>query len=297
MHISPSPSISPTSTFVNRVFHLARAIATAFAAAITIFAAPMSQAQTFTIDTSAASPLTGLWWNANESGWGSTITQQSSIMFFTMFAYDALGNPVWYTVSCTIAVTSCSGDMLKFRGGSTPTSTWNGNGLGYAKVGTMALNFTSNDSGSMSYTLDGLSATRQITREIFGPAPPAPSSLAGQWQGAIIEVRSNCTQTQNNGGRATYGQYDIGIAAAPSGGIIISLAGVTGLQCSYNGNFTTNGTRLIASGAMSCNDGRRGTWQSTNTLVTTKAMSLELAVQLDTTETCTIATTIGGSRP
>ena len=292
-----SPSASSKCGFLNRLFHLARANATALTAAFAMLAAPTAQAQIFTIDTSAASPLTGLWWNANESGWGTTITQQSSIMFVTMFAYDTLGNPVWYTVSCTIAVTSCSGDMLKFRGGSAPTSTWNGSSLGYAKVGTMTLNFTSNDSGSMSYTLDGLSATRQITREIFGPAPPAPPSLAGQWQGAIIEIRGNCTQTQNNGGHATYGQYDVGIAAAPSGGIIISLAGVTGLQCSYNGNFTTNGARLLASGAMSCNDGRRGTWQSTNTLVTAKAMSLELAVQLDTTESCTIATTIGGSRP
>ena len=80
-------------------------------------------AQTFTVDTSAASPLTGLWWNANESGWGATITQQSNMLFITMFVYDSAGNPVWYTVSCAIAGTSCNGDMLKFRGGVTPDAT------------------------------------------------------------------------------------------------------------------------------------------------------------------------------
>jgi hypothetical protein len=259
--------------------------------------APLTEAQVFTIDTSATSPITGLWWNANESGWGTTITQQSGIMFVTMFAYDALGNPLWYTVSCTIAGAGCSGDMLRFRGGTMPTSTWNGSGLNYTKVGTLALNFTSNDSAAMSYTIDGVSATRQITRNIFGPTPPPAPSLAGQWQGAIIEVRSNCAQTQNNGGHATYGQFDINTASGSRGPITVSLAGVTGLQCTYSGDFLINGARLSASGAMSCNDGRRGTWQSKNTLVTTKAMSLELAVQLDTTETCTIATTIGGSRP
>lgn len=257
----------------------------------------VSQAQTFTIDTSASSPLTGLWWNASESGWGATITQQSTMLFITMFVYDAAGNPVWYTVSCAIAGTSCSGDMLRFRGGVTPTTTWTGAGLAFSKVGTMALGFTGNDAGSMSYTLDGLGSTRQITRQIFGPPAPVVPGLAGSWQGAIIESRSNCTQAQNNGGRATYGQYDINQNGGTSGAIAITLSGVTGLQCNYTGNYFTNGARLVANGTQSCSDGRRGTWQSTNILVTAKSMSLEFAVQLDTTETCTIAAILGGSRP
>lgn len=257
----------------------------------------VSQAQTFTIDTSASSPLTGLWWNASESGWGATITQQSTMLFVTMFVYDSTGNPVWYTVSCAIAGASCSGDMLRFRGGVAPTTTWTGAGLAFSKVGTMALGFTGNDAGSMSYTLNGLASTRQITRQIFGPPTPVVPGLAGSWQGAIIETRSNCTQAQNNGGRATYGQYDINTNGGQTGAIAITLSGVTGLQCNYTGNYFTNGARLMANGTQSCSDGRRGTWQSTNMLVTAKSMSLEFAVQLDTTETCTIAAILGGSRP
>ena len=257
----------------------------------------VSQAQTFTIDTSASSPLTGLWWNASESGWGATITQQSTMLFVTMFVYDSTGNPVWYTVSCAIAGASCSGDMLRFRGGVAPTTTWTGAGLAFSKVGTMALGFTGNDAGSMSYTLDGLGSTRQITRQIFGPPAPVVPGLAGSWQGAIIETRSNCTQAQNNGGRATYGQYDINTNGGQTGAIAITLSGVTGLQCNYTGNYFTNGARLMANGTQSCSDGRRGAWQSTNMLVTAKSMSLEFAVQLDTTETCTIAAILGGSRP
>lgn len=277
-----------------------RLTATAFAAAVSLslsLAPGQAKAQqAFTIDTSSAAPLTGLWWNANESGWGATITQQSGVMFVTMFVYDSAGNPVWYTVSCFIAGASCTGDMLKVRGGSTPTSPWNGAGVGTTKVGTMTLNFTSNDAGSMSYTLDGLPANKQITRQLFGPPPPATPGLAGQWQGAIIENRTNCTQPQNNGARATYGQYDIGMGVGNAGALSILLAGVTGLQCTYSGNFNFNGARLQANGTLLCNDGKRGTWQLTNALVTAKAMSLELNVLLDTTETCTIATILGGSR-
>ena len=283
---------SPTGKIRNGIYSVLLFVASALA----FSGAPCAQAQAFTIDKSAASPLTGLWWNADESGWGATITQQSYMMFVTMFVYDAGGNPVWYTVSCAIAGASCSGDMMKVRGGATPTSTWNGSGITVSKVGTMILNFTGNDTGSMSYTLDGLSSLKQVTRQIFGPPPPEAPSLAGQWQGAIIETRSNCSQAQNNGSRATYGQYDIGMGVGAMGALFISLAGVTGLQCTYNGNFTTNGARLLANGTLSCNDGKRGTWRSTNMLITAKAMSLELAVQLDTTETCAIAAILGGSR-
>ena len=293
-------SSSPICRLINGVFKSGNIAAAALATVLAMLAAPPAQAQAFTIDTSnssGASPLTGLWWNAGESGWGATITQQSNMMFVTMFVYDAAANPVWYTVSCTISGASCSGDLLKVRGGSAPTATWSGNGIAVAVVGTMTLNFTSNDAGSMSYTLNGASSTRQITRQIFGPPPPPAPALNGTWFGAIIEVRSNCTQSQNNGSRATFGQYEIGMGSGASGALSIFLAGVTGLQCSYGGNFTTNGARLLASGTVSCNDGKRGTWQSTNTLVTARAMSLELAVQLDTTETCTIAATLGGSRP
>ena len=277
----------------NAVRHLIVFLAVVLASGV----ASRVQAQVYTIDTSVSQPLTGLWWNANESGWGATFTQQSSIMFVTMFVYDAAGNPTWYTVSCTIFGTLCSGDMLRFKGGATPTMPWNGSGLNATKVGTMTLTFTSNDAGTMSYSIDGLGSTRQITRQIFGPPAPVIPGLAGQWQGAIVETRSNCTQTQNNGGRATYGQYDIGMVGTTTGPISIMLSGVTGLQCTYSGNFTTNGSRLIANGVLNCSDGKRGAWQSTNIIINAKSMSLELAVQLEATETCSVAAILGGLRP
>ncbi len=268
------------------------------AAVVTILTpSTRAQAQAFTIDTSAASPLTGLWWNATESGWGATITQQSHMMFVTMFVYDATGKPVWYTLSCVIAGASCSGELMKVTGGATPTTAWSAGAATATKVGTMALVFTGNDTGSMSYTLDGQGGARQIARQIFGPPAATAPSLAGAWLGAIIEIRKNCSQAQNNGSRATYGQYDIGLGAGATGALAIGFAGVTGLQCNYNGTFTTNGARMLASGALSCNDGKRGTWHSTGMTVSARSMSLELAVQLETTETCVIDAVLGGSRP
>ena len=261
-----------------------------------LLCAARANAQTFTIDTSSTSPLTGLWWTANESGWGASITQQSDKLFVAMYVYDVAGNATWYTMFCSVNGATCTSDLLRNRGGVAPTAPWNDSVISATKVGTMTLQFVGNDAATMSYTLDGQSAIKPITRFIFGPLPPAVPGLAGTWFGAIIETRSNCTQSQNNGGRATYGQYDISVGAGPSGAISISLAGVTGLQCTYSGSFNTNGARLNANGNMLCSDGKRGTWKSTNIAITTKSMTLELAVKLDTTETCDVAAILGGVR-
>ncbi len=276
-------------------------LACMWASAVTLFSTPRAYAQTpppiFTIDTSVTSPLTGLWWNANESGWGATITQQSAAMFVTMFVYDLAGNAVWYTVSCSIVGASCVGDMSKVRGGSTPTATWNGGNIAVTKVGTMTLQFSSNDAAIMSYTLDGLSATKQITRQIFGPPSPLISTLNDTWYGSIIETRTACTVSAFNGIRATYGQYDISLGVGNRGAFSLFFQGVTGLQCNYNGSFTNTGARLAASGNLLCSDGKRGTWQSSNITTTVKSMTIELNAQLDTTESCKISAILGGLRP
>lgn len=102
----------------------------------------------YTLDTSASpslspSPITGLWWNQNELGWGATLTQQYDVIFVTMFTYDSAGNPTWYVVSnCAVSGGGCQGDLFKVTGGSMPTATWNGTNIAEIPVGTLNLLFT-----------------------------------------------------------------------------------------------------------------------------------------------------------
>jgi hypothetical protein len=37
-----------------------------------------------------------LWWNPNESGWGVNLVEQGTILFATLFVYDANGRAHWY---------------------------------------------------------------------------------------------------------------------------------------------------------------------------------------------------------
>ena len=125
----------------------------------------------------------------------------------------------------------------------------------------------------------------------------AQASLTGTWNGAVLEARSNCSDARNSGNHGTYAQYDIGIA---NGAIVITQIGIlignTSLQCNYLGTYSEAGADRQASGTLTCSDGRRGTWQVTNFLVTENEMSLRLSEQLNTSETCTIFAVLGGSR-
>ena len=124
-------------------------------------------------------------------------------------------------------------------------------------------------------------------------ADTAPVQLAGIWNGANLDSRSNCTSTANNGQHGTYAQYVIGV----SGGFIeIAQTGVTGLQCNYKGTYSEAGADRQASGTFSCSDGKQGTFLVTNFLVTENEMSLKLSEQLTGSETCAITAIIGGSR-
>lgn len=111
---------------------------------------------------------TGLWWNANESGWGIAITQQFSTIFATWFTYDDAGTPVWYVASnCAMTANNCNGDLYYVVGGTPPTLAWKGGARTVTKVGTININFTSGTTATLNYTINGISGSRLITPQVF----------------------------------------------------------------------------------------------------------------------------------
>jgi len=126
-------------------------------------------------------------------------------------------------------------------------------------------------------------------QRVYAEAP----MLAGRWNGADLERRSGCTQSQNNGSRGTYAQYDITMS---SDTMSISQAGVTGLTCQYLGQLAVPFVIPGATGTYSCSDGKRGTWRVRTALASATEMQLRLDIQLDTSETCAVDAILGGSR-
>ncbi len=118
----------------------------------------------------------GLWWNANESGWGISITQHGNIAVVAMYNYDDAGLPVWYVITnCPVTATGCAGDIYKVNGGTPPTVPWTGGGRVLTKVGTGTLAFTNINTGTFNFTINNIVASKAITRQIFATGTTAPT--------------------------------------------------------------------------------------------------------------------------
>ena len=127
------------------------------------------------------------------------------------------------------------------------------------------------------------------------PTPNDPDGLAGRWNGADLEVRSNCVHPENDGNHGTYAQYDFNVDSANH---FMSMAqtGVTGLVCSWGGNIQFDAFHVDWSGDYNCTDGKVGHFQSKSILITPGEMSIRLSIALSGSETCSIDSVLGGSR-
>jgi hypothetical protein len=129
--------------------------------------------------TSSASPnLAGatnyqdLWWVAAgaEAGWGINFTHQSDTIFATWFTYDSAGAATW--VSATLARTGSgvySGELIRTAGPAFSAVPFDPSLVTRRSVGTMTVTFANGNSAVMAYTLDGVSQTKSITRQLFSP--------------------------------------------------------------------------------------------------------------------------------
>jgi cysteinyl-tRNA synthetase, unknown class len=139
------------------------------------------QPDNYYVDTGISSPLTGLWWNADESGWGITLTQQFGIIFLTMYTYDTNGQPVWYVASnCVVVGKGCSGEIYRVVGGSSSTESWDGANLSVEPVGSIMLRFTDDNTGFANFRIDGVTGSKAMTRQEFATLSPG-SAMTGLW--------------------------------------------------------------------------------------------------------------------
>ena len=134
---------------------------------------------TFGVQTNLAlaSNYQDLWWAApagSESGWGINLTHQGDSIFATWFTYDHDHTPMWLVV--TAAKTGpgiYAGTLLRtigppFKAVPFPPVGAPG-GVTGTNVGTATFSFTDGNSASFAYTVNGVSQTKVITREVFQP--------------------------------------------------------------------------------------------------------------------------------
>src|SRR5207344_3421407 len=133
-----------------------------------------------------------LWYIPTESGWGANMIQQGGIIFLTMFVYNTNSLPVWYVAS---SLEFQGGGSQRFTGPLYQTSgPFFGNGIfdqssvTVTQVGTATFTATSANTGTLTYSVNGVNVTKNVTRQTW-----RTESIAGVYQGGTIGTYSNCS--------------------------------------------------------------------------------------------------------
>jgi hypothetical protein len=163
----------------------------------------------------ARTNYTDLWWNASESGWGVTMSQDyNGPIFATFFVYAANGTATWVVALLTIdPVTGVySGALLETSGGAPLSSqSFNPTAVQGSNVGTVTFTPADATNGTLAYTYRGSSVVKQITRQPLYTSDtisnatfltPTPSGTAYR---AIVESRNNAQCSASNPANTSLG--------------------------------------------------------------------------------------------
>lgn len=113
-----------------------------------------------------------LWWRsppASESGWGVNVTHQGDIIFATWFTYGADGSGMWLVMSDgrRTAPNTYTGALYRTTGPAFNAVPWDPSQVAVTQVGTGTFTFSDANSGMFAYTVDGVSQSKPITRQVF----------------------------------------------------------------------------------------------------------------------------------
>ena len=190
---------------------------------------------------------TDLWWGGGaENGWGLNIIHQGGIIFATLYVYNPDGSPRFFSASETRGSgNSFSGPLYDTHGTYFGTIPYNAAAFGGTQVGTLSLNFSGPNAGTLTYNVGGTTVVKSITRFAFGPVNltghylggmTAASVCAGQPQNSLIFDTLNVTQSGNSV-TMTVDFYNAQQAQS---------------RCTFTGGYSQQGNIASISGGYSC---------------------------------------------
>jgi serine protease len=151
---------------------------------------------------SGAPVLSDLWWGGTaENGWGMTVQQHGNTQFNVFFVYDGSGKPIWYVMpGCTwnSDFSVCDGQLYKPTGSA--LNAYSAAQFAAGPVaGAVSLSFTSTNTATLQYVINGVSGQKTIQRQVFGAVDGTAGLQVGDmWWGS---------PTQNGWGVSISQQY------------------------------------------------------------------------------------------
>ena len=111
-----------------------------------------------------------LWWRTLglESGWGMNLTHQGDTIFLTWFTYDTDGQGLWLVATANkTAPGNYTGTIYRTTGPAFNAAHWDPSAVRATSVGQVTLAFGDADNGTFSYTVNGFTQSKPISREVF----------------------------------------------------------------------------------------------------------------------------------
>jgi hypothetical protein len=231
-----------------------------------------------------------LWWNANEAGWGINVIHQNDILFITFFVYSASRNPVWYSAS-EVRHVGGSGGAQVFSGtlyetnGPLFSDFFDPASVRYREVGSLIFRMNTPTSATLTYSIDGRTIQKQLTRFTWRVNP-----FAGNYLGALAGTASNCPLVNSNG-LVEEGGLQM-LVTQGTNTLSIRYTGTT-TSCSLDGSYAQDGRLGASSGQYSCINNTFGTYDATEIEANPQAFSAKVTFR---TNVCNFSGRIGGVR-
>ena len=110
----------------------------------------------------------GMWWNANESGWGLTMQHYFNNLFVAWFTYNPDGSQLWVTMQGSwTSATTYEGKLYQVKQASWNPASFDANSTQVSEVGTAKLTFTDFNRATFDYTMKGVTGKKQIEKFEF----------------------------------------------------------------------------------------------------------------------------------
>lgn len=200
----------------------------------------------------AATDYTDLWWQPAEAGWGINLVQQANFVYATFFVYGQDGRATWFATQMNRdgSAERFTGPLFRVTGTWYGAPAWSGYQIGQAGTATFAA--TTSTTGRLSYTVDGVTVSRDIERQVL-----VALNVAGVYMGGVSGRRSGCT-----GGTLILDPIQLDILhSTATGSIRIDQLGTNGqLFCRAEGTAVQQGKVLtVENASYNCTDGWRST--------------------------------------
>lgn len=203
-----------------------------------------------------------IWWNPTESGWGLQIAHQGNVLFLTWYIFKADRTPVWVTaalIQTTPGGTTYTGDLIATTGPYYGGPSWTPPAQNRV-AGTATFSATSVTTATLTYSIDGVTVTKNIQRYAFNFL-----NLSGTYIGSFLALQHSCVNPAANGPFTGSGQFTITHNASQQVTIVAVLSdNLHSFTCTYTGTYGQDG-RLghISAGSYTCTDGHAGAFSAT----------------------------------